>query len=358
MNLLVPVFLYFSVFVRAGGFLAPTVGVVLPDYPAEGKLEVGDRILAVDGEDVATFDEVRRAVEQRPGETVRLLVFRTDRQLEVELVPRETVRRAELELVERVGTAGIQATPLAPVIAVPDADSPAYRVGLRTFDVLTHVGGKPIRRYADLVAVLKENQGETIPVTWLRPVPIGEALGGFAAMAVYDAGVLALTPKPGVGSLLDRVGIELADPYVAAVEPGSQLAKAGLGRGDKLLTLDGQPVRAWSVLEERLAERPGLSRALTFRSALDGTVHEASVRLPDAQPGGLKQGTPTLLLGARSWLPLAPERRVEHPSPVLFAWQRAFEETGSVIRFLSVAVLRLAQAASSTSSPVPSRSMR
>src|SRR5687768_14588241 len=39
MNLLFPVLLYFSVFVSAGPVLPPTVGVVLPGHPADGKLK-------------------------------------------------------------------------------------------------------------------------------------------------------------------------------------------------------------------------------------------------------------------------------------------------------------------------------
>src|SRR5690606_29372412 len=41
MNIVFPVLLYFSVFVGDGPFLPPTVGVVLPGHPAEGKLFPG-----------------------------------------------------------------------------------------------------------------------------------------------------------------------------------------------------------------------------------------------------------------------------------------------------------------------------
>ena len=61
LNLLFPVLLYFSVFVTDGPFLPPTVGVVLPDHPADGKLFPGDRIMAVNGEDPMTFFEITTA---------------------------------------------------------------------------------------------------------------------------------------------------------------------------------------------------------------------------------------------------------------------------------------------------------
>src|SRR5688572_25635308 len=79
MNLLFPVLLYFSVFVSDGPFLPPTVGVVLPGHPADGKLFPGDRIMAVDGEEVSTFDELKRIIAKNPGKTLRFKVFRADR---------------------------------------------------------------------------------------------------------------------------------------------------------------------------------------------------------------------------------------------------------------------------------------
>ena len=67
MNLVFPVLLYFAVFVGDGPFLPPTVGVVLPGHPADGKLMPGDRIMSVNGEEVATFDEVEAHHRQEPG---------------------------------------------------------------------------------------------------------------------------------------------------------------------------------------------------------------------------------------------------------------------------------------------------
>jgi regulator of sigma E protease len=67
MNVLFPVLLYFAVFVSDGPFLPPTVGVVLPNHPADGKLFPGDRIMAVNGQEVGTFDELKRIVAKNPG---------------------------------------------------------------------------------------------------------------------------------------------------------------------------------------------------------------------------------------------------------------------------------------------------
>ena len=85
MNLVFPVLLYFCVFVTDGPFLPPTVGVVLPGHPAAGKLFPGDRIMAVNGQDVGTFDELKRIVSKNPSKPVRFTVFRDNKQVEVEV---------------------------------------------------------------------------------------------------------------------------------------------------------------------------------------------------------------------------------------------------------------------------------
>lgn len=242
MNLVFPVLLYFSVFVTDGPFLPPTVGVVLPGHPAAGKLFPGDRIMAVNGQDVGTFDELKRIVSKNPSKPVRFTVFRDNKQVEVEVTAEETVERRELDIVERVGTVGIQPSAPAAVIGIANTDSPAFRAGLRSFDVITHVAGQPVRRFMDLDRALSENRGETVPVTYLRPVTVPEALGGLANMAVFESGVVALTPDASGTDLSSSTGIELADLYAAVVPEDSYLHKAGLRPGDKILRLDDEPV--------------------------------------------------------------------------------------------------------------------
>ena len=105
-------------------------------------------------------------------------------------------------MVERVGKLGIYPSLPRAVIGVPRPDSAAYRAGLRTFDVVILVGGKPIKRFVDLETALRDNRGENMPVTYLRPRAVDGALGGLVDGAVYEPGVANLTPDPAAGDLL------------------------------------------------------------------------------------------------------------------------------------------------------------
>jgi regulator of sigma E protease len=363
MNLVFPILLYFSVFVGDGPFLPPTVGVVLPGHPADGKLLPGDRIMEVDGHEVGTFDEIKRIVAKSPGKTLLFKVFRNSRHIEVEVVPEEVIERRELDIYERAGTVGIQPSAPAPAIGVPDSGSPAFRAGLRTFDVVTHIAGKPVRRFMDLEAELNKNHGETVPVTYMRPVPVEHALGGLASMSVFEAGVVALTPHPSGNDLLARTGIELVDLYAAVVPEESYLYKAGLRSGDKILSLDDKPVPAWSTFVdllqmepdrphrfEYLAARDGRSRSGTFQIRREHFTDEhgqtfAKYFLPCgswANRAPQQAGTCSAS-SVRQWLPLASEERVEHPTPIKYAMEKAVAETVDVTRFIMVGIYRMAQ---------------
>ena len=344
MNLVFPVLLYFSVFVSDGPFLPPTVGVVRPNHPAEGKLIPGDRIMSVDGEDVGTFDEVRRIIAKSPGKPLHFKVFRNNKHVDVEVTVEDTVQQRELDITERIGSIGIDSSPPAPVIGVPNAESPAYRAGLRTFDILTNVGGMPVRRFMDLEPLLVENAGETLPVTYLRPVVLKNALGGLADMAVMEAGVVALTPDASGTNLFERTGIELADLYAAIVPERSVFYKADMRPGDKILRLDDEPVPAWSTFCERLLAEPGRPHRIEYRAARDGRVRTGTFQLRREEfTDEHGQSFERYFLQLQHWIPVAPEERVSHPSPIRYAFEKAVEETTDVTKLVLVSIVRIIQ---------------
>jgi regulator of sigma E protease len=344
MNLVFPVLLYFSVFATDGPFLPPTVGVVLPGHPAAGKLKPGDRIMSINGEDVGTFDEVKRIIAKNPGKQLKLKVFRDQKHIDIEVTPEETIEKRELDIVERVGTLGIQPSAPAPVIGVPNSESPAYRAGLRTFDVITYVAGQPVRRFMDLEATLAGNRGETVPVTYLRPVPLTDALGGLADMAVYEAGVVALTPDPSGTDLSSASGIETADLYVAVVPEDSYLFKAGLRAGDKVLRLDDEPLPAWSAFRERLLAAPDRGHSIDYLSARAGREKSGTFQMRREDiVDEHGQAFALYILHVKNWVPLAPEDRVDHPQPFRYALEKAWQETVDVTRFVLVGIVRVVQ---------------
>ncbi|HEX3855228.1 MAG TPA: RIP metalloprotease RseP, partial [Polyangiaceae bacterium] len=342
MNLIFPVLLYFAVFVGDGPTLPPTVGVVLPGHPADGKLLPGDRIMSVNGEEVATFDEVKRIITKSPGKLLHFTVFRDNRHVDVEVTSEDIVEKRELDITERVGSVGIQPSAPTGVIGVPNPESPAYRAGLRTFDIVTAVGGLPVRRFNDLNEAFRDNGGETLPITYLRPIQVPNALGGLADVAVFEAGVVALTPDASGTTLFERTGMELADLYAAVVPEDGCFYKAGLRPGDKVLKLDDEPVAAWSTFRERVLAQPDRPHRIDYQAARDGMVRTGTfqVRREDFTDDH-GQSFSFYVLQIQHWVPLAPEERVEHSAPLRYAFTKAVEETADVTHFVMVSIVRL-----------------
>jgi len=342
MNLAFPILLYFVAFLGEDQFLPPTVGIVLPDHPAHGILEPGDRIMSVNGERITTYAEFNRIVRANPGNPLQLQVFRDLAYVDVTVVPKAVIEPRELDMVETVGRVGVKPGAPAAAIGVPDPKSPAFRGGLRTFDLVIQVGAQPIERFIELKHVFDSNRGETVPVAYLRPRPVEGALGGLVDLAVYEHGVAAVSPSPEPGDLLQRTGIESSDLYAAVVPRGSAEAKADLRAGDKIIEVDELPVLTWHSFRERIEadpERPHVLTWLRDGRRLSGTIQ---VRREDwvDEFGAVRS---SFVIRAQNWLPLATEPLVRNPAPIRWALRNALQETHDVMRFISVSIVRLVQ---------------
>jgi regulator of sigma E protease len=348
MNVLFPILLYTSVFLEDKDFPPPSVGVVIPGKPADGKLMPGDRIVSVDGRPVSSFPEVQRMIAARAGISTRFRILRDEKEIEVTLIPTDetrTVEPRELDIVEHVGQVGFHPGFAAPVIGVPRADSPAYRAGLRTFDRVTAVNGRKIDRF----------------VAFQRPVPIPNALGGLCDIAVLEPQVATLTPiGPTIASgaqdesqrehdVLARAGIESADVYVAFSPENSSEWKAGLRAGDRITALDGAPVRFWQTMEEALAVGADKTHTLSWTRA--GTPMEGVFQLRKEEWNDeFGQHYERYVFRTTHWMPYASDAVVPNPSRLSYALVRGFEETARAIRLTGVTFARLFEGKLSLSS--------
>jgi regulator of sigma E protease len=362
MNLLFPIALYTSVFLEVEQFLPPTVGQVVPGKPADGKLFAGDRILRVDGDDVTSFPEIQQVIARKAGKPVTLGVERDGKTLEITITPRDEAETRELDIVEHVGRVGIAPRFPAAVIGVAQPESPAAQAKLQTFDQITAVNGRRIERFIEFIDILAENRGDQVVVSYLRPVYVPEAMGGLAEAAVLEPGLAQLTPTPRApGSMapadaqaraadvLARTGIESADMYVAYVPEASSEWRAGLRPRDRITTLDGAPQKLWSSLEDVLVAGADKRHELTWTR--DGTAMRGFFQLRKEQwDDEFGQHFERYVFRSDDWMPNAPDRLVPNPHPLAYALRRGVEETRSVIKFISVGLVRLVQGRVSLSS--------
>jgi regulator of sigma E protease len=342
MNLVFPVLLYVGAFYGESDYLPATIGVVLPNHPADGKLQPGDRVLEIDGVHISTFAELRRAVMQSPGRELHFKVFRNNGYVEVSIVPEEQLVHKPLDMADKVGSIGIQPNRPAAVVGIADESSPAYVAGLRTLDRITEVRGQPVQTFTDLDTALSENRGETVPVTYLRPVRVPEALGQLGDMFVYESGVAALTPYPAGRDLRERTGMEPADLYMADVETGSAEWLAGLRPGDRVVAVDDVEVASWSMYIDRLISTPDRTHVVSWTR--NGAKHSGSLQIRQEEwVDEYGNSVPRVVMRSRSWRPTVPQAAVGPPSLWHYAIPDAIDETIDVIRFIVVGIVRIGQ---------------
>ena len=343
MNLAFPLLLYFVVFLGEHDMSPPVVGSVLPGLPADGHLLPGDRVLAVDGNEVRTFYEVMQFVEAGVGVPMELTVERRRERHETTVTPIAATELRALGMTRTVGRIGITSrTPLA-VIGIVSPSSPAAAARLRTFDRVIAAGGRPVERFSELVEVLEPNRGGTIPITFLRPRRIeSSSLANVLALSLYEPHVATITPEPGPGSGVMRSGIEASDLYVAEVAIGSAEANAGLRPGDRLLELDGETLRLFASFAEALRTSERMEHEITFRRG-DQIITRTLSFHREAGETEYGERFDQLEVSITNWAPTVTEPTVLNPSPFSYAAYEALAATWDMTALTVTSVVRLLQ---------------
>ena len=166
-------------------------GSVLAGGPAaKAGLQAGDRVLAVNGEPVASWSELVERIRANPGVELALDVSRDGERLSLSLVPEAVSEGGTLVGMAGVGIAGLRQIHYGPLSALPEA-------GRRVWQQTTMIVG----------AIGKLFSGELSVRTLGGPLTIAQAAGDTAAvgMATFllflaffsvSLGVINLLPVP------------------------------------------------------------------------------------------------------------------------------------------------------------------
>ena len=342
-NFILPIFIYFVLFAGQTELPAAVVGDVFEDSPAaRAGIASGDRVLAVDGDGVHYWEELERAIRKRPGAEVHLRLERNGRVFEKYVVPlEETVRKRDGQSA-RQGRIGITRAPFVPMIGIIDLGAPAARAGMRTGDLIISIDGQQTDNWSAVVRGLGHGARRT-NLVYFR----GTELPGVAQVRLLDARFADLVPETRIGDDLSRsayTGVENAEMFVAHVDPGTPADRAGLQVGDLITTLDGQPIRHWSVFDQRLLSDPGRTWTVGWRRAEDGKVVERSAKLtqvPRKDRDEYGHTVERLVLGARNDVERGQGKMVPIDGRIGYAVSKAVERTGETIALMATGLLKV-----------------
>ncbi len=161
---------------------------------------------------------------------------------------------------------------IKPIVDEVEPDSPAATAGLRHGDQIVSVDDDSTPTWSSVMQALlyKAVKGESVSLS----VRDDQGLERHVSLSLP-----AIGEKSGSPDLLKEVGFKplrpTIEPVIDQVLKGSAAERAGVKPGDRVLSVDGKPIRDWSELVESVQASPGVTLALTVER--DGQQIELSV---------------------------------------------------------------------------------
>lgn len=266
-NFLLAIVIFAVLFSIYGRTVAdPVVAMVTRDgAAAEAGIEPGDRLVAIDGSKVSTFDEVQRYVGLRPGRTIVLTVERDGQNRDFRIVPKLVEDTDQFGNKMEMGRIGIAL--VDPVVTAVEQGGPAAKAGVQAGDRLIAVDGNNVATYYDIGRYVAERPGKSIVLTIQRNGVIRD----FPIMTETLVDTDASGDKKDVGS----IGIAPIDPLVASIASDSPAQAAGLEIGERVLSVDGRDVGSIGEVQRLAAAHADKSMTLTVKR--DGQTRDVTV---------------------------------------------------------------------------------
>ncbi len=241
-----------------------TIGYVVEKSPAaEAGVQVGDKILAVDGHEVKRFsgmgsDSVMWRIIRSEGSTIDLSIERDGKPLSLypKAVIPEKVHWWNRKSLRQIGIAPF----VSAVVAQVTPGSAAAAAGLQSGDTITAVNGEALRSGADGIYDFAEKHPD-------EPLKLTVQRNGTDVILNFD--------PTGVG--------------VVGVEKDSPAAAAGLKKGDIILAMDGKKVPVVASLIDYVGSRDGVSVTLRVRRAGQELDIKATPQVPIGTPDPAKR---------------------------------------------------------------------
>lgn len=170
LNVITAVVLFAGLALLEGGqeWKSTTIGYVAPEsFPAQLGLRAGDRVIAVDGKPVTTWNQLLEGLLSTSfpeGERVLLVERPAGGERRQLRVPKERV----LELLLRERSVEMVPAPSRVVVIAVDALRPAGRAGLRSGDTILTLNDEPIAASSQLVQRIQQYRNRTFTLVWKR----------------------------------------------------------------------------------------------------------------------------------------------------------------------------------------------
>ena len=279
------------------------VGYVAEKSPAaEAGLRPGDKILSIDGHRVGRFggmgaDSITWRIVRSEGDTIALEVERAGEKQTLIAKPRVPDKA---NWWNRKGLRQIGIGPAVSAVLAQVAPGSAAEVsGLQVGDVITAVNGKRLFSPDDIYDAAEATPGQPLDLTVDRA---GQAV----ALKIIPTGVrVAAVQQPSRLALL------------FGAKNDSPAARAGLQKGDLILTVDGKPTTVPGLIEY-INSKAGTAVTLHLRRGAQELDLQATPQVAVIEETGEKRALIGFTPGTGDGMGFLPtgKYRVIHPGPI------------------------------------------
>ncbi len=265
MNLFFAVILYAAIALMGERSLVPVIGDLDPKSPAAAAgFMPGDTITAVDTKRVETWSDLERSIAERGGQALKFEVLREDgtpQTLEVKATvgpnPNPLSWDREAGQIE-----GLTPYSSSSVIAVQSSESAAGRAGLRTGDQIIKLNSTTIHRKRELLNVIGSfAANEKFEIEVKRGLLEALEQGSLDDIRYETLKFTIEVPAAARGesglAALRSLGLDSSEMYVARVVKDTPAAKAGLQRGDKIVSVNGESVASFTEVQKLIQASKG-----------------------------------------------------------------------------------------------------
>jgi len=175
MNFVIAIALFWVLFMTPSEQLATKIGQVLPDTPAAiAQLPAGDKIVAIDGHDVQTWEGINYRLAGRMGETANISVTlqseANNNATKTYQAPVKEFMQGAAQGKDALSSFGmIPWQPnIAPIVGDVTPDGPASRQGLKAGDRITAINDEAINDWISATRIIRDNPETLLTFSVLR----------------------------------------------------------------------------------------------------------------------------------------------------------------------------------------------
>ena len=255
--------------------IRPVVGDVEKQSPAyEAGFVKGDLILSIGEKPIKTWTDIEKEIFKHPKEPINIKIKREDKISTLTVTPIEGKIKGGLGLMEKGGKIpGLSFATSAPVVGVTRKGF-AFEAGFRTFDRIISISAQPVSHWSEMEELLQssfsKNKAWDIEVERKGEGKIRLSLKAPTSYLPYE------------NHHIEDLGFLLPNLFIGAVKKGSSADKAGIIKGDLLVKIDGELIRDWKSVVEKIENYHTSQGPISLQLKRDGKLLESPLLLsPD-----------------------------------------------------------------------------